>query len=84
MTERILAMSVSSESKGVIEISFDRLSSSRYPCPLCGRTSKFQEHSRRLDWTSDLTGPIIDIGLQRKHWINLGIIINKSYYSYKL
>ena len=34
--------------------------------------------------TSDLIGLMIDIGLKEKHWINLGVIINKSYNSYKL
>jgi len=38
----------------------------------------------RLGWTSDLIGLIIDIGLKEKCWINLGVIMNRSYYSYEL
>jgi len=34
--------------------------------------------------TSDLIRLIIDIGLKKKHWINSGIIIDKSYNSYGL
>jgi len=34
--------------------------------------------------TSDLIGLVIDIGLEKKHWINLGVIIDKYYYSYEL
>ena len=34
--------------------------------------------------TSDLIRLIIDIRLKEKYWINLGVIMNKSYYSYKL
>ena len=34
--------------------------------------------------TSDLIGLIIDIGLKKKCWIILGIIMDKSYYSYEL
>ena len=34
--------------------------------------------------TSDLIGLIIDIGLKEKHWINLGVIMDKSYNSYEL
>jgi len=32
--------------------------------------------------TSDLIGLITDIGLQEKHWINLGVIMDKSCNSY--
>ena len=32
--------------------------------------------------TSDLIGLIIDIGLKEKHWINLGVIMDKPYNSY--
>ena len=33
--------------------------------------------------TSDLIGLIINIELKEKCWINLGVIIDKSYYNYE-
>jgi len=39
---------------------------------------------RMKERTSDLIGLIIDIRLKEKHWINSGVIMDKSYNSYKL